>query len=58
MIKAAEPAELAVFFGVFFFFSGARFSKSFGNFAGQESCFMFVELVFNIKVSIILKMIQ
>ena len=34
------------------------FLDSSGNVSGRESCFMFFVLVFNIKVSIILKMIQ
>ena len=34
------------------------FLDSSGNVSGRESCFMFFMLVFNIKVSIILKMIQ
>ena len=33
-------------------------SPSPGNFSGPESCFVFVLFAFNVKVSIILKMIQ
>ena len=34
------------------------FLESPGNFSGPKSCFVFAEVAFKIKVSIILKMIQ